>query len=302
MDPFDDLNEGLIYPFGDFSEKLSETGDAILYNLMNVTCVGKIANRNSLTEFLTRVFISFDLPLNHYTDTYFDKEIIVIINSKKGGLTIDLNLLQDLIGTTVKYSGPFNYTGTTEEFLKNNSINEWPNYDYPKMKKNINLSASEFVRNARIVAQFFTDKIHDEFFNVDYTFDPSSQFCRNSIDFECFEIKKAVFFDPLITLPKKQLDKIRDCIGPEKLKPSKNFLVDTYENERLEEVIKIAYGIKNGFINWNGHVGEYEKHVDPYFFISFTPIMDVYLKSKSFMDIYHYWNMCEWMDKLPFHD
>jgi len=29
------------------------------------------------------------------------------------------------------------------------------------------------------------------------------------------------------------------------------------------------------------------------------PVMDVFLKSESFMDLYHYWSMCEWIDLLP---
>ena len=302
MNLFDDPINGVKFPEGFAPENLSEEGEFILEKLLEITCVHRIATRNSLTEFLTRIFISLDVPLDHFVASYFKTGTIFQIKTKSGMLDVDLDLLRDLIGTTISHPGKFNYIGTSNEFTQNNGLAEWPGHFYPKVKGSLKYIDLNLLKNAQTVAQFFSDKIDERFFYVNCSIQQSGQYCRKEIDSECFEIKQAVIYEPLKKLSNATIQHISNCIGETKLNPEKNFMADASRDERLEEVIKIAFGIKNGFINWNGHVGEYEKHVDPYFLISFIPIMDVYLESRTFMDLYHYWNMCEWMDALPVHD
>ena len=105
-------------------------------------------------------------------------------------------------------------------------------------------------------------------------------------------------FDPLKELSSLTLNKIQQKIGKQKLLPTNDF-VETSEEEKFAEVIRIAFGIKNGYINPRGDLLNFSTSVDPYFFFSLTPLMNIFFNSFIFMDFYHYWSMFDWMDLLP---
>ena len=291
--------EDLKFVNGKTPKTLSKEGIIILSKFFELTNFHNINTRYSLNEFLTRIFISFDLPLNHFIDNYFKTGVIFQVESNQGKLIIDVNLLQELIGLTNGLNFKFNYVGTTKEFLCQNGMSHWPKNFSPKVKRSLKELDLQVLKHAHTLAQFFTDKIEERFFEKLPL--RKKQFCRTEISFECMEIKSAVIYRPLKTLPLKTLLFIRESIGDKKLDTSTSFLEDTTIDERLEEVIIIAYGIKNGFIDWNGSMVDYLQYVDPYYFISFTAIMDVYLDAITFVDLYHFWNMYEWIDLLPYH-
>jgi hypothetical protein len=302
MNHFDELEEGLIFPNGNHPKFINKETEFLLSNLIDLTCFHRITTRNSLNEFLLRIFISLDLPLKQYIDNYFTKNYIFQISTYNCKLKIDIELLKEIIGVSICSNVKFNYIGNTNEFLDSNGLKNWPKNLNPEVKKTIKDLDYEMIKNARTVAEFFSDKIEEHFFYSEESITQKNQFCRNKITFDCMEIKKSIIYKPLKTLSTNTICLIKKSIGEKKLNASKNFICDTTSEERLEEVIKIAYGIKNGFIDWNGYMLEYHRYVDPYYFISFTPIMDVFLNSETFMDSYHYWNMYEWIDLLPNHE
>jgi hypothetical protein len=111
-------------------------------------------------------------------------------------------------------------------------------------------------------------------------------------------MKRIVRFNPLESISKKSLVTIQSKIGQGKLNAKDSFSCGDAE-ERLCEIIRIAYGIKNGYINPRGFMCDYNLSVDPYYFVSLSSMMDVYLKSRTFLDLYHYYSMYEWIDLLP---
>jgi hypothetical protein len=115
------------------------------------------------------------------------------------------------------------------------------------------------------------------------------------------EINQVIYYKPFNSLTEKTIHEIQKSIGYKKLDPSKNIIDNTIVEERLEDVIVLAYGIKNGFIDWNGSLIDDSLYIDPYYIISFSNTMDVFVNSKTFMDMYYYWNMFDWIDLLPNH-
>ena len=273
----------------------------ILSKIVEMTNFHNINTRNSLNEFLTRVFISMDCPLNTYIDNFFKDTIIIKIETNYGNLILDLDLITDLIGLTNGFKFKFNYVGTTEEFICQYNASDWPKSYFPKVKKTLkNLNPQE-IRNARIIAEYFTDKIEDRFFISKNEYFKSNQYCRKRISFECMEINQVIYYKPFNSLTEKTIHEIQKSIGYKKLDPSKNIIDNTIVEERLEDVIVLAYGIKNGFIDWRGALIDDSLYIDPYYIISFSNTMDVFVNSKTFMDMYYYWNMFDWIDLLPNH-
>jgi len=93
-------------------------------------------------------------------------------------------------------------------------------------------------------------------------------------------------FEPMKALDRKTIYRIRLRIRPEKLVPMDE-LSESREEDRLIEIIRIGFGIKNGYFDLRGQLYGYNKSVDPYFFFIMSTIMDVFLLSKTFMNLYH---------------
>ncbi|MFN5911526.1 MAG: hypothetical protein ACK45H_09345, partial [Bacteroidota bacterium] len=113
----------------------------------------------------------------------------------------------------------------------------------------------ETIRDAGTVAEYFTDMISEDDFSP-YNVRPEGQYSREPIDYTCFRISRAVSFEPLKDLDNKTIRKIRLKIGIEKLIPSDPYIVCS-EDDRLNEIIRIGYGIKNGYINVRGQLYGY---------------------------------------------
>lgn len=289
--------EGIIIPSEKQHSILWLSEGKVIADLMYLTDVYRLTSRAALTEFLQRLFLMIDVPLHSFVDNYFLNGNILELSTKKGRLELNIELITVWIGIVRTFPGDFDFIGTTTEFIQENNGLFRPSTFFVPLRKNIKILSDRAIKDAGTVAQYFTDMIADEHFTP-YRPKKEDQYSREPIDYSCFEISRYVVFRPGKDIDSLTLKKIRLKIGIEKLAPN-NEDVNCSEEDRLNEIIRIGYGIKNGYINVRGRLYGYNKSVDPYFFFTMGPVLDVFLKSESFLDLYHYWNMCEWIDLIP---
>jgi len=296
MNDFDEF-DGIDFPIERSVNCIQPNEEQVLTDLMYLTDVNRLRSRKSITEFLKRIFLALDLPLNTFVDNYFSNGNIIAFHTSKGILNLDIDCLKEWIGVWRKLPGEFDFMGTTEDYLKNNEEPFLPTSFRNPLRKNVELLSCQYLKDSETVALFFTDMIEDHYFSNEIK-KLKPQYSREPMDFICLEMKRIVRFNPLTSISKKSLVSIQSKIGDEKLNAKDSFSCGDAE-ERLREIIRIAYGIKNGYINPRGFLCDYNLSVDPYYFVSLSSMMDVYLKSRTFLDLYHYYAMYEWIDLLP---
>jgi hypothetical protein len=218
------------------------------------------------------------------------------LETKEGTFNLTLSCLTEWIGVKRKISGTFEFIGTTEDFTNEKSNFKPISFQVP-LRNDLHLLPEKTFNDTTTIALFFTDMFNEVHFKKSSSV-INNQYVREPLDFICYEKKRAIMFDPLKELSSLTLCEIQEKIGKSKLQITDEF-IETSEDEKFAEIIRIAFGIKNGYINPRGHICNYSKSVDPYFFFSLTPLIDVYLNSRTFMDLYHYWSMCDWMELLP---
>jgi hypothetical protein len=298
MEYFDDEFDGILFPTEILKSITNPLEEKVINELMLLTNCNRFYSRQAMTEFLKRIFLQFNVPLHSFTDNYFNKQIIFEVQTEDSILPISISTLTNWIGITQKLPGEFDYTGTTEDYLKD-QYHHVPKVFSNQLRQHLHVLTKKTINDCETVALFFTDMIEDVHF-INPVFHNKRQYSRDQYDFICFEKNKAVMFNPLKDLSSSTIRRIELIIGERKL-DSINDFVEASKEDKLEEIIRIAFGIKNGFINPRGNLFDFNKSVDPYFFFSLSPIMPVFLKSKTFLDIYHYYEMYEWMDLLPNH-
>lgn len=296
MDIFDEEFDGIVFPVGNKRNITHPLEEKIIAELMFLTHVYRLNSRKAMTEFLKRIFLKFNSPLNLYIDNYFKSGTILELETQKGTFNLTLSCLAEWIGITRKLSSNFAYIGTTEDFINDQSKYQ-PSSFYVSLRNDFCILPAKTMNDANTIALFFTDMFDEIYFKKSSSV-INNQYVREPLDFVCFEKTRAVMFDPLKQLSASTLCKIEQKIGRTKLQLTDEF-IETSEDEKFAEIIRIAFGIKNGYINPRGHLCNYSKSVDPYFFFSLTPLIDVYLNSRTFMDLYHYWSMCDWIELLP---
>lgn len=296
MDPFDDDYDGIVFPAANQNYTNNSFEVSVIQDLMHLTNTYRLYSRRSLTEFLTRIFLQFDQPLHSFTDAYFESGNIFHLENESSTLAISIEKLISWIGVTRILCGEFDFNCTTEEYVQEKSFTQ-PLAINVKLRQNLHLITPEYCSHCQTVALFFTDMIEEQFF-VNHSFKKSNQYAREPIDFVCFEKKRLVFFDPEKHLSKLKSERIQELIGEKKL-ALKNDFIEVEKQEIVNEIIRIAFGIKHGYIHTNGRLFDFSKSVDPYFHFCLTPIMPVFLKSKTFLDIYHFYEMYEWIEILP---
>ena len=296
MDSFDDEFDGVVFPIEKKRIMMHPLEEKVITELMFLTHIYRLDSRIALTEFLKRIFLKFHLPLNIYIDNFFENGNILELETKEGTFNLTLSCLIEWIGVKRKISGTFEFIGTTEDFT-NEKSNFKPTTFQVSLRNDLHLLPEKTFNDTTTIALFFTDMFNEIHFKKSSSA-INDQYVREPLDFVCFEKTRAVMFDPLKQLSSSTLCEIQEKIGKSKLQITDEF-IETSEDEKFAEIIRIAFGIKNGYINPRGHICNYSKSVDPYFFFSLTPLIDVYLNSRTFMDLYHYWSMCDWMELLP---
>ena len=289
--------EGIVFPAEKQRTILQPSEERVVADLMYLTEVYRLKSRAALTEFLKRIFLKMNVPLHSFVDNYFRNGNIMELHTKNGTLELNIDLLSQWVGVVRKLPGDFDFIGTTSEFINEDGGNFHPRAFFVPIRKDLKSLSDKAIKDAGTVAEFFSDMISQDLFTP-YSITRENQYSREPIDFTCFEIARAVTFDPLKEINSLTLKMIKARIGLEKIIPNDEFIECT-EEDRLTEIIRIGYGIKNGYIDVRGHLYGCKNSVDPYFFFMMGPVMDVFLKSESFIDLYHYWSMCEWIELLP---
>jgi hypothetical protein len=296
MEYFDDQFDGILFPTERLKRCTNQLEEKVINELMLLTNCNRFYSRQAMAEFLKRIFLQFNVPLHSFTDNYFNNRIIFEVYTEDTVLPISISTLTNWIGITQKLPGEFDYTGTTEDYLQE-TCHHLPKVFSNQLRQQLYALSKKTIDDCETVALFFTDMIEDAHF-IHPGFKNNRQYSRDAHDFICFEKNKAVMFNPLKDLCSSTIRRIELIIGERKLDAINDF-AESSKEDKLEEIIRIAFGIKNGFINPRGHLFDFNKSVDPYFFFSMSPIMSVFLNSKTFLDIYHYYEMYEWMELLP---
>lgn len=296
MEYFDDDYEGIIIPSEKLKNSITPTEEKVISELMLLTHIDRFYSRQAMTEFLKRIFLQFNVPLSHFTELYFGKGIIVEIQTPHSTIPISISKLTSWIGITQKLRGIFDYTGTTYDYIQEQG-HCTPSTIQNPLRKNLHVLSTKTIKDCETLALFFTDMIEEAYFINPVTTN-KYQYSREPVEFICFEKNRVIHHYPLHELTSKLIRQISLIIGNEKLERQNEF-ISTSNEDKLEVIIRIAYGIKNGFIDPRGRIYDYNQSIDPYFHVSFAPIMPQFLASKNFIDIYHYFEMYEWIDLLP---
>ena len=259
----------------------------LLEELMALTDFCQIRSRNSLTEFLKRIMLNIDSPLHAFVAHFDTHKCILECPTEFGLFRLDLKNLTHWIGVSIEHAGEFDYIGTTSEYVSR--FNRPENFGYLKLKliRNLSSFSAQHLLNTELVAQFFTDQIHALHFSYE-TSNSSAYYAKSPINFDCFE-----------QMDLASIGRIRCLIGESVLEKAIKGLYFSKE-ETLNELIKIAYGIKNGYIDQRGYLFARRKSVDPYFFFNIGPVIDLFLSCKTFLELYHRCSMYEWFDFIPY--
>lgn len=270
----------------------------LLEELMALTDFCQIRSRNSLTEFLKRIMLNIDSPLHAFVAHFDTHKCILECPTKLGLFKLDLKNLTQWIGISIEHAGEFDYIGTTGEYVSR--FNRPENFEYLNLKliRNLGSFSTQHLLNAELVAQFFTDQIHGLHFSWE-TSNAVAYYAKSPIDFDCFELSRVHIFEPFEQMDLESIGRIRCLIGESVLEEAIKGLYFSKE-ESLNELIKIAYGIKNGYIDLRGYLFARRKSVDPYFFFNIGPVIDLFLSCKTFVELYHRCSMYEWFDFIPY--
>lgn len=269
----------------------------LLAELMALTDFCQIRTRNSLTEFLKRIMLNIDCPLHAFVAHFDTHKCILECQTKLGLFRLELKNLTNWIGVSIEHAGEFDYIGTTSEYTTRFKRPE--NFEYLNYKfiRNLSSYSAQHLLNAELVAQFFTDQIHPLHFSCE-TSNSTARYAKSPIDYDCFELSRVCIFEPFEQMDLASIGRIRCLIGESVLEKATKGLHFSKE-ECLNELIKIAYGMKNGYIDLRGHLFARRKSVDPYFFFSIGPVIDLFLNCKTFLELYHKCSMYEWIDFIP---
>ena len=270
----------------------------LLEELMALTDFCQIRSRNSLTEFLKRIMLNIDSPLHAFVAHFDTHKCILECPTEFGLFRLDLKNLTHWIGVSIEHAGEFDYIGTTSEYVSR--FNRPENFGYLKLKliRNLSSFSAQHLLNTELVAQFFTDQIHALHFSYE-TSNSSAYYAKSPINFDCFELSRVQIFEPFEQMDLASIGRIRCLIGESVLEKAIKGLYFSKE-ETLNELIKIAYGIKNGYIDQRGYLFARRKSVDPYFFFNIGPVIDLFLSCKTFLELYHRCSMYEWFDFIPY--
>ena len=296
MEQFDEEFDGIIFPKEKQRIIMDVNEEMILAELMFLTDCYQLNSRAAMAEFVKRIFLCIPLPLNIFVDNYFKNGTVLSLVTPQGTFEITLSVLTEWIGVQRKVPSNFEFMNTTEDFISVTTLSQPSSFCIP-IRDELTSISKKVIADTETVALFFTDIISDAHFKRTSAINPN-QYMKSQNNALFFDKHKAVLFNPFDELSSTTLRKIELKIGSTKLLCTNDF-IETTRKEKLEEIIRIAFGIKNGFINPRGALYNFSESVDPYYFFCLTPIMTVFLNSKTFLDIYHYYEMYEWFDLLP---
>ncbi len=91
MDSFDDEFDGVVFPIEKKRIMMHPLEEKIIAELMFLTHIYRLDSRIALTEFLKRIFLKFQLPLNIYIDNFFENANILELETKEGTFNLTLS-------------------------------------------------------------------------------------------------------------------------------------------------------------------------------------------------------------------
>lgn len=306
--------------------------DIFLY-LLAITNVNRIVSRESLKEFLIRLLLITNQPLNVSISNYSENNELISGTLDSDPFCFKVKDLINFMGLCITTSA-YNIKGTISEFIERYEY-QAPNIKIEKNEKdksNYNVSLDymifalsglssltkleyltvKFKNTLKETSQQEIDSITqfvdvvikdvDEAIFTDYKIKHSKLF---NFTEERFVYSKITYFDPVEEISLKNLNKIYHYI--EKIDFNESDFDDAYfEDEHFEAceptyntLINFAYGVKHHFIQLSYDYDSYRWAYSLYFDINEDELRGPDEEVYSTGDIYGTYNMKKWEHLLP---
>ena len=199
-----------LHPCMGFTCAFDLVEERTLDTLMELTDVHKFYSRSAISEFIKRLILIQDIPLNFIVDRFYNEDILFELNAGIHHLTLSSRKLDDLIGLERKMGHPFDYTGKTEDFLgmfdrKHLALKLTLPKTFKLRAETYRIPTLE-IRNAEIVANVITDQLNA--YNIEKIEGSKPfQFARTPIKTDYYDLYLKTQFNPYLALSNHTMKK-----------------------------------------------------------------------------------------------
>jgi hypothetical protein len=262
--------------------------DVIVY-LMEETKINKLKTKNSLNEFISRLILLTNTDYEEFIEKYEKTGNLVSIEFNNQVFDLKLEDFMDYIGLCTNQNEVFNFDGTLNQFLV-----DFKPFRYGKIKTNLKkpVNKNSFFTRVQLIVNEITNNIDDEIFTI-----------TNS---DCPIEKTLSFYAPSEISEENYLAILEHLLNRVDFYNFKNDTDLAYSEEMFEkidianEVINIAYGVKNGYISSKAIIGQINFDSNPFYEVNYFKFLEEYINESTYEYILQKWNSEKWMDKIPF--
>jgi hypothetical protein len=262
--------------------------DVIVY-LMEETKINKLKTKNSLNEFISRLILLTNADYEEFIEKYEKTGNLVSIEFNNQVFDLKLEDFMDYIGLCTNQNEVFNFDGTLNQFLV-----DFKPFRYGKIKTNLKkpVNKNSFFTRVQLIVNEITNNIDDEIFTI-----------TNS---DCPIEKTLSFYAPSEISEENYLAILEHLLNRVDFYNFKNDTDLAYSEEMFEkidianEVINIAYGVKNGYISSKAIIGQINFDSNPFYEVNYFKFLEEYINESTYEYILQKWNSEKWMDKIPF--
>lgn len=269
---------------------------SVMNYLMKTVKVNKLWSRNSCKEFISRFLIVTNTELTEYLENF--KKSGSLINLKIDNYNFDLKLndLKNFIGFCTNLNERFNYEGNKIQFIKyfNSIFSTELNLKFQINKK---VEESDYLKEIDEIAELITSEISEDLFQSEKLNK------KSNIDFLDFD-KLFSFYAPSYLTKDDYLSVHKYLLNDKDFKRLKKEGYDDYKLDRklnvTNEIINIAYGVKNKFVSNEDVLGKMNKTSNPFFEISHFILLDDFLNGSTIGSVLEKWNYKDWEKYIPY--
>lgn len=273
--------------------------EVIVY-LMEETKINKLETKNSLNEFISRLILLTNTDYEEFIEKYEKTGNLVSIEFNNQVFDLKLEDFMDYIGLCTNQNEVFNFDGTLNQFLV-----DFKPFRYCKIKTNLKkpVNKNSFFTRVHLIVKEITNNIDDEIFTI-LNSDCSTE---KTTLFDCKDYEKTFsFYAPSEISEENYLVILEHLLNRVDFYNFKNDTDLAYSDEMFEkidianEVINIAYGVKNGYISSKAIIGQINFDSNPFYEVNYFKFLEEYINESTYEYILQKWNSEKWMDKIPF--
>lgn len=267
--------------------------------LMEELRVYKLVTRNSLNEFIARHVILSHEDIHEFIEKYDETGIIISFESDDKKFELKLEDLINFIGFCPFKYIIFNYNWTQKQF-----IDEFFPHHFTKFKNSLKdrLITDDYLNKLNVKVKEITDAIDENIFTASNTDCPLDKVAI----FDCKDSDKLFsVYGPSILSEEDYLFILKHLLKKSEYYHFKNDTDEAYTDEMFEkidladEIIRIGYAVKNGFISPKAIIGKIDYNSNPFYEINQFRLIDDLINESSFETILQKWNFDKWKDILP---